>query len=208
MNFKRKPSKAALVGCLVGLVIVGGVFAAIAWAAASVAKEDYQGYDLDRPWFDGLSFPFYLEMFNQVSIKPQEEGTIQAFPVDSVPRSGVEPFIPATAILNNQLRRDLEPKNPTRVTPASIKRGKFIYDTYCTPCHGATGEGNTPVTQRGMPAPPIKMLIPVFSESHLYNKALYGGPLMPPYGFQTSRQDRWDMVNYMKSPQFGQGGSQ
>ena len=207
MNFKRKPSKAALLGCVVVLTVMGGAAAAIVWAAGAM-KPDYQGYDLNRPWFDGRSYPFYLDMFNQPSVKPQQEGTIQAFPQDSVPRKGVEPFIEATALVNGQLQRDLEPQNPTRVTPASIKRGKFIYETYCAVCHGLAGEANTPVGQRGMPAPPINGLIPLLSEPHLYNKALYGGPLMPPYGFQTSQLDRWDMVNYMKSPQFGQGGSQ
>jgi hypothetical protein len=63
--------------------------------------------------------------------------------------------------------------------------------------------GNTPVVQRGMPAPPIAMLLTVLTEAHLYNKARYGGPLMPAYGFQTTRQERWDLVNYMKSAEFG-----
>ncbi|MBI3993192.1 MAG: cytochrome c [Candidatus Lambdaproteobacteria bacterium] len=206
MNFKRKPSKAILLGGVVALVLMGAA-AAIAWAAGAM-RPDYQGYDLARPWFDGRSYPFYLDMFNQPSLKPQEEGTLQEFPQDSVPRTGSEAFIEATALVGGQLQRDLEPLNPTKATPASIRRGRFIYETYCSVCHGLAGEANTPVAQRGMPAPPITGLIPLLSEPHLYNKALYGGPLMPPYGFQTTQQDRWDMVNYMKSPQFGQGGSQ
>ena len=59
-----------------------------------------------------------------------------------------------------------------------------------------------------MPAPPIRMLIPIYSEAHLYNKARYGGPLMPSYGLATTRQERWDLVNYMKSPQFGRSAAQ
>ncbi len=54
-----------------------------------------------------------------------------------------------------------------------------------------------------MPAIPIKPLVVAFTEAHLYNKIRYGGPIMPPYGFQTTRKERWDMVNYMKSQDFG-----
>ncbi len=142
-------------------------------------------------------------MFNQQSIKPQEVGTFQNFPEDSVPRTGVEPVIDAAAMSGGQLARDLGPKNPVQATPESIANGKVMYETYCVVCHGANGLAGTPVDQKGMPAPPIAPLLPVFSEPHLYNKALYGGPLMPAYGFQTTRKDRWDMVNYMKSTQFG-----
>lgn len=207
MNFSGKHGKTALVGCLIGVTVVGAACVAIVWAATG-AREDYQGYDLNRPWFDGRSYPFYLDMFNQPSIKSQEEGTFQRFPEDSVPRSGREPFIEATAVRDGQLVRDLEPLNPTQATPVSVARGRVLYDTYCAVCHAADGNAGTPVTQRGMPAPPIGALLPVLSEPHLYNKILYGGPIMPAYGFQTSQQDRWDMVNYMKSPQFGKGGSQ
>jgi len=207
VNFRGKHGKTVLVGCLIGVLVVGAACVAIVWAATGT-REDYQSYDLERPWFDGRSYPFYLDMFNQPSIKPQEEGTFQRFPEHSVPRSGREPFIDATAIKNDQLQRDLEPVNPTQATPASVARGTVLYDTYCAVCHGVDGNAGTPVTQRGMPAPPIAALLPALSEPHLYNKILYGGPIMPTYGFQTSQQDRWDMVNYMKSPQFGKGGSQ
>ena len=46
-------------------------------------------------------------------------------------------------------------------------------------------------------------LVVAFSEAHLYNKIRYGGPIMPAYGFQTSQTERWNMVNYMKSQEFG-----
>lgn len=204
MNSKPRPTRTILVGCLAGLVAISMFLIAVVWAAQTPSRPDYQGYNLDAPWFDGKPWPWFLDMFNQPSIKPQEEGTLQAFPEHSVPRSGVEPFISATATTDEGLLlRDTIPENPTEATPASIANGRKIYTIYCAACHGEDGNGNTPVVQRGMPAPPIAALLPVLSEAHLYNKTRYGGPIMPAYGFRTSQKERWDLVNYMKSPDFG-----
>ena len=208
MNSNPRKAKLALVGCVVTLVIIGAVSLAIVWASAGSAKPDYQGYDLSRPWFDGKGWAWFLDMFDQPSIKPQEQGTFQRFPADSVPRTGREPFIDAMAIRDGRLLRDLIPSNPTQATPASLARGRVLYEIYCGVCHGDKGQAGTPVTKKGMPAPPIGAMLGFLSEAHLYNKIRYGGPIMPTYGFQTSQKDRWDMVNYMKSARFGKGGTQ
>jgi mono/diheme cytochrome c family protein len=195
-----------LAGAALSLAIVGGgIWLAVAWAAAEAPKEapDYQGYNLKRPWFSNQKWDWFLDMVNQPSVKPQETGTFQNFPADSVPRQGVEPFIGADAKIGSQLARDVMPKNPTPASPGSLAHGKFLFDTYCAACHATNGMGMTPVTQKGIPPIPIAVMVPGLSESHIYNKALYGGPIMPSYGFQTSAKDRWDIVNYVKSAQFG-----
>ena len=204
MNSDRPFSKWWFV---LAILISLGVLGAFAWAANEQVREQqpalYSRYDEHRVWFDGQPWDWFLDMFNQPSLKPQEEGTIQNFPADSVPRSGSEPFIGMVEMAGNQLRRDVEPANPTQATPESIARGRFVYDTYCAVCHGKDGMAGTPVTLRGMPAPPIQPMLPVLSDPHLYNKTRFGGPLMPPYGSQTTKQERWDLVNYMKSAEFG-----
>lgn len=201
MNSKRRRMKLYMVGCLAGLLVFGLFVVAVVWASTG-SRPDYQKFDLTAPWFDGKPFDYYLDMFNNPSIKPQEVGTFQQFPLDSVPRTGVEPEVPNTFNAQGALR-DRIPKNPTQATAVSIKNGRKLYDIYCAACHGKDGMADTPVVKKGMPAPPIKGLVPIQTEAHLYNKIRYGGPIMPTYGFQTSRNERWDMVNYMKSPQFG-----
>ena len=204
MNSNRGYRKVYLVGCLAGLVTVALFVAVVAvWAASGNRHPaDYQGYDLSAPWFDGKSWDWMLDMFNGPGIKPQEVGTFQTFPSQSVPRSGMEPEVPNVTNAAGLLR-DQIPQNPTQATPESIADGRKIFNIYCAACHGQDGKAQTPVAARGMPAVPIDTLRLAFSEAHLYNKIRYGQPIMPAYGFQTTQAERWDIVNYLKSPDFG-----
>ncbi len=186
-------------------------------------SKDGKGYgfkDDARPWFDGKDYPFYRDMYDGKSIKAQEEGTYQNFPTQSVPVSFqlgkikkiYEPLVPIA-------ERSVSPVNPHPATPESIARGQVLYETYCAVCHGKTGNAESPVAEKAKKyswiITPISALLPVLSESHLYNKIRYGSAYnlgdtyqliprtMPAYGMQTSSKDRWDIVNYMKSQRFG-----
>ncbi len=187
--------------------------------------DGYNFKDDARPWFDGKDYPFYSDMYDGKSIKPQEEGTYQSFPQGSIPvrfnllkpgpnkiESIFEEFIPL-------LDREIRPQNPIEASKDSIDRGRVLYNTYCATCHGQDGLAKTVVAEKGKQylfgIPAINLLIQVLPEPHLYNKIRYGSAYnidsvhrpvpgsMPAYGMQTSIQDRWDMVNYMKSSQFG-----
>ena len=71
MNSSARNTKFALVGCLLVLfVLVAAASVAIVWAATDSDKPDYQGFDLNRPWFDGKSWAWFLDMMDQPSIKP------------------------------------------------------------------------------------------------------------------------------------------
>lgn len=204
MNIRMRRIRVLVGAALVLAAAAGTVYLAIAWAATPGRQApDYQGYNLNRPWFSKQEWAWFLDMVNQPSIKPQEVGTFQNFPVDSVPRQGVEPFISGDATIGGRPARDVMPKDPVPPTPDSLAHGKFIFETYCAACHANNGMGVTPVTQKGLPPIPIAVMVPALTTSHIYNKALYGGAIMPSYGFQTSAKDRWDVANYLKSAQFG-----
>jgi len=198
------------------------VLICVVWGSSLYAADRYpyfdpqRGYNIkedNRPWYDGKFYPYWNDMFNGKSIKPQEQGTYQKFPEQSVPVRRVlgkmktiyDPVVP-------EGERWSKPKNPGKATPASIVKGRWLFNTYCAICHGQDGLANTVPVQKGMPAPPIAGIFASKSpemETHLYNKIRYGSffqnprGVMPAYGFQTSVKDRWDMVNYMMSPQFG-----
>ena len=187
-------------------------------------NDTQKGYGIENdgsPWFDGKDYPFFQEMYDGKSIKPQEEGSYLNFPEKSVPIRRIlgkivkiyDPFLPAKLGDGSGKKgnpREFWPRNPTQPTSGSIVRGKALFNTYCAACHGEDGLSKTVVVEKGVPAPPITAFFKIpTAASHLYNKIKYGSffqeprGYMPAYGAQTSVRDRWDMVNYMISDKFG-----
>ena len=216
--------------------LFGSLLASILLSASNIsAMEQYpyfdpqQGYGIKNdasPWFDGKDYPFFREMYDGKSLKPQEEGSYQKFPQNSVPVKTIlgkivkiyDPFIPAISGDGSGIKgnpREFSPKNPTQSSVNSVRRGLALYNTYCAACHGEDGQSQTVVVEKGVPAPPITAFFRMPTAApHLYNKIKYGSffqeprGFMPSYGAQTSVRDRWDMVNYMMSDTFGKGSSQ
>ena len=99
--------------------------------------------------------------------------------------------------------RDL--KNPIPSSEASIARGKHEYETYCAVCHGEDGMASQtpdhPVAMKlgANGAPPFPLAaIPSYTDGMLYTKIRYGKPLMPGYP-QISHEDRWHIINYLRT---------
>ncbi|MGK5092836.1 cytochrome c [Deltaproteobacteria bacterium TL4] len=203
-------NKAILIGIL-GWLVLGSP---LAWANKNRPYADPQrGYNIkedERPWFDGKDYAYFREMNDGVSLKSQEKGSYTQFPQNSVPVRFVlgklekvyEAFVPVD-------ERAGRPENQTEATAESLANGRVMYDTYCAVCHGKDGKAITPVTLKGVPAPPLLAFLSL-PDAYLYNKIRYGSfyqepkGRMPAYGGYTSRQDRWNIVNYLKSQEFGQ----
>ena len=151
-----------------------------------------------------------MDMVDQISIKPQGEGTMTQFPVGSVTTDGI--LVSTDGYTNPEAssglwmmyRNDssLAPANPVASSEESLKNGEYLYNVYCTVCHGEDGNAQTPVGMlRG--APPLTAIIggdPTFAQGYLYSKIKYGGLVpesMPPFGYATSAKERWDIVNYV-----------
>ena len=82
-----------------------------------------------------------------------------------------------------------------------LKRGKERYNIYCTPCHGALGDGNGPVKSRGF-ASIISLIDPKVPKTsgQVYRAIRYGGPgkIMASYAYQVKVQDRWAIAAYVE----------
>ncbi len=86
---------------------------------------------------------------------------------------------------------------------AAVERGGFVFATFCTTCHGAGGEGDGPVTQRGVPPPP-SLLLPhalELADGQMYHITTFGQGNMAGYASQVERADRWNVISYIRTLQ-------
>jgi mono/diheme cytochrome c family protein len=131
--------------------------------------------------------------------------TLQIPPPGSIPRG----FMPLhySASPQDAIRAGQELTNPNAPdNQRARQRGAFVFANFCAECHGATATGNGPVIQRGYPAPPSLLTGKAVSnkDGQLFHILTYGQNNMPSYASQISRQDRWDVITYVRSLQAAQ----
>lgn len=146
-------------------------------------------------------FVWVTDMYNQQSVKPQEKGSMQEFPIGSVTRDGRKYEDPSdvTSWMGPEFDPSTSTKNPVSATPDSLANGKLKFNTFCAACHGVAGDGVSKVNTKGMIAPNILVMTPGFSDGYLYGKMKFGsGAIMPPLGYATTAKERWDIVNYIR----------
>ncbi len=151
-------------------------------------------------------FNLFTDMFDQISLKPQEEGSMNEFVVGAVSVDGSEIEDPNDRF--SRIVKDIVSEtatvNPIKPDEESLADGKLKFNTFCVVCHGTTREYNekgfakTKINELGMIAPTIIPLTPSFSDGYLYHKTKYGGAVMPAMGYAATAQERWNIVNYIR----------
>ena len=98
-----------------------------------------------------------------------------------------------------------ELQNPYQPTQARFNRGKLVFERVCASCHGREGDNNgSVIVARGAFAPTV-LVSPVvrdMPDGRLFHVATFGGPTkMKGYGDLLSREDRWQVVLYIRELQ-------
>jgi len=96
------------------------------------------------------------------------------------------------------------PQNPIQPDAASVSRGQPLYQSWCVPCHGVAGKGDGPIgiTLNPPPADLTAHTAPgVHTDRQLYLWITNGYPnsQMPAFKGQLDDQQRWDIVNYIRT---------
>lgn len=139
--------------------------------------------------YEVINVEFNSFMEDQVSIKNQE-GPVIPYPADSIPFSGV-PYV----------KQGRPPENPYPGDPESIARGEKLFAIHCAVCHGDKGQGNGVVGQYFNPPPPVlnKQLLSGLDDATLFRVLTEGFGRMPRMVENLSVEQRWDVVNYLRS---------
>ncbi len=94
-------------------------------------------------------------------------------------------------------------KNPVTATPESAAKGQKTYTTYCAVCHGSGGkaDGFLAATLDPKPADLTGKKSRMHPDGDLFWKISQGKGTMPGWAEALSEEDRWHLVNYIRSLQ-------
>ncbi len=98
-----------------------------------------------------------------------------------------------------------EVQNPLKNVPANFQEGEVLFSHFCSPCHGATGQGDGTVVAHGFPAPPSYSkgqssrggAMKDLTDGKIYHTITYGVNAMGSYASQLSPEERWKVVMYV-----------
>jgi len=149
-------------------------------------------------------FEWNKDMVDQPSVKPQESPAPP--PPNSMPIAGRE-TLPTPETEREQFKAKDEAaslRNPVPATAGSVARGAYLYQINCVVCHGQQGHGDGPVGKKFDPSPVDlnKDYTQQQADGQLFFTLTRGRVAMPFYRDALSREERWDVINYVRS-EFG-----
>lgn len=97
--------------------------------------------------------------------------------------------------------------DPSTATEAKLRRGRFLFDAHCTPCHGWTGHGAGPEAFALVPQPAdLEWLADTRkdkAEPYIYWSIAEGGRQfesdMPAFKSRMTEKDIWALVAYVRA---------
>jgi len=95
------------------------------------------------------------------------------------------------------------------LTAELLNRGRERFGIFCSPCHGAGGDGNGMIVQRGMPRPTSyhDARLRAADDQHLFDVISNGYGAMYSYASRVPPRDRWAIVAYIRALQLSRNAS-
>lgn len=186
MSFR--PINALLLAALAVCVV-------IAWTA---------GRDFSRPNVEFIPDMAHSVAYDAYAPNPnfRDGKTLQPPPAGTIQRGLAPLHYQATPEDAERAGREL--KSPVAFDdPGVLKRGAFLFSSFCQQCHGPTGAGDGTVTTRGFPPPPSLLLDHArqMKDGQVFHVLTHGQGNMPSHASQLSRADRWCAVAHVRALQ-------
>ncbi len=185
----------------------GAVVIALGAAAALVALLRVAVvHDPSRP-----NFEYFPDMVRGPAAQSQDvnAATADGFSSQALPEGVVVRGLTAfryAATPEDAERAGRELTNPFGADDAPAReRGAVVFARYCTPCHGADGEGHGLAVQRGMLPPPSLMAerAAKMADGQMFHVLTKGQGNMASYAVQVAPDDRWKAILHVRGLQKG-----
>lgn len=114
---------------------------------------------------------------------------------------------------NTVARDDLEREKAASTKPALsaelLARGRERFGIFCSPCHGAVGDGTGIIVQRGMPRPTSYHddRLRAADDQYFFDVITNGHGAMYSYASRVQPGDRWAIVAYIRALQLSRHAS-
>ncbi len=149
-----------------------------------------------------LSYYTTRDMRTTVALDPAR-GFLRDADSTAIPITGVERPLAGLALSPEE--RDAFAAafvNPQAADDSSIARGERKFSKTCVPCHGHGMAGDGPVAALFMPPPDLLAeATRARKDGYIYSYIRHGGIVMPSYGAQVTRQEAYDLINYVRHMQ-------
>jgi mono/diheme cytochrome c family protein len=100
--------------------------------------------------------------------------------------------------------------NPLTINAGLLKRGQQRFNINCSPCHGATGDGNGITKKIGAMLTVANLhdkRMVEMTDGELFYVITHGRNTMGPYGPTVTVEDRWAIVAYLRAIQLTRLGT-
>jgi mono/diheme cytochrome c family protein len=124
-------------------------------------------------------------------------------------RAGVLRNPPKGSIARDEAAYDRAVTARPALTAALLERGRERFGIFCSPCHGAGGDGNGIIVQRGMPKPTSyhDERLRTADDQYLFDVITNGHGAMYSYASRVPPSDRWAIVAYIRALQLSRHAS-
>ena len=92
-------------------------------------------------------------------------------------------------------------KNPLAADERSVAAGSAVYSAQCVSCHGPAGHGDGPAAKDLNPKPRnlAEAKIQAQTDGSIFWKLTEGRKPMPTFEKLISEEDRWNVINYVRT---------